>query len=225
MTTTATKTRPIIFTGESVRAILAGAKTQTRRVVKPQPDHGVRFFNRGLLWHNERCDPKHHKVPFNTGDRLWVRETWQVFDRLRTRCYQSGRSWLSGDVMEAGVGFKADTDHIGQVPVRGVLRTVKSPWRSPIYMPRWASRITLEVVAARVERVQEISEDDAIAEGMPDERHTAIAPSPIGGIPITGGKPRTFFMLLWNHLNAKRGYSWESNPWVFVVEFKRLEQP
>ena len=189
--TTAIKTRPIIFTGESVRAILDGRKTQTRRVVKPQPEAPPDGWKstRITLRSWDHC-------PFGVpGDRLWVRE-----------------AWAKDMAMDNGIRYYA-TDDVH--PLRKK--------RSPIYMRKSDSRITLEVVAVRVERVQEISEADAIAEGcMPSQQECQSAQHGwLGTGPVAQQKYRN----LWDSLNAKRGYSWESNPWVIVVEFKRLEQP
>lgn len=182
MTTTEIKTRPIIFTGDSVRAILDGRKVMTRRVVKPQPEHGVRFFNGGKLWHNKRCDPNHHKVPFNTGDRLWVRETWM-------------------NCATHGIKYRAD-DRFGRCRA----------WRPPMHMPREFSRLTLEVVSVRVERVQEISNEGCLAEGV------------CGDI-STQREPLDRFPAHWDSINAKRGYGWDVNPWVWCVEFMKVETP
>lgn len=90
-------------------------------------------------------------------------------------------------------------------------------WSSPVHMPRWTSRITLEITDVRVQRVQEISEEDAIAEGI--QLNTL-------GPPATRGYygPRNHFKHLWDSINAKRGYSWESNPWVWAVTFKRIDR-
>jgi hypothetical protein len=124
------------------------------------------------------------------GDLLWVRETWATDDD-KTFWYRA-----DGETYNAGL-----------------------PWRPSIHMPRAASRITLEIVSVRVERVQDISREDARAEGL-----TWVAPT--WGIPgianSWNGDPRESFKALWNDINAKRGHGWDSNPWVWVVEFKRL---
>lgn len=179
------KERPILFSGPMVRAILDGRKTQTRRIVKPQPTndyvtfmplsselvgvtkHGGPIDNRGWL----------HCPYGKTGDRLWVRETW------------------CPDVEPYTFRYKAD----GGEPLER--------WRPSIHMPRWASRITLEVVSVRVERLQDISEEDALAEGI-----TLVE---------RGTSPVDQFNKLWESINGPG--SWEANPWVWVVSFKRIE--
>src|SRR6185436_13085260 len=94
------------------------------------------------------------------------------------------------------------------------------PWKPSMFMPRWASRITLEVTRVRVQRVQEIGEDDARAEGFPTYTATGNGQSgePVGAAFIDG---REWYVKLWDSLNAKRGYGWAANPWVWVIEFRR----
>lgn len=185
--------KPILFNGEMVRAILSGQKTQTRRVIKPQPTRSVSpgaviadFWIAGIPYNVS-------KIPFHNGDRLWVRETW--------------RAQFGDDV--SVFGYRADNDPDECGCVHGY-----SKWKPSIFMPRSASRITLEVVNVRVEKVQDISEEDATAEG--------VWPKGIGNLAIP--KPNTFrFQQLWDSINEKRGHSWDSNPWVWVVEFRRIK--
>lgn len=173
------KERPILFSGPMVRAILEGRKTQTRRVVKPQPAH---IAGIGTVLNIDTITGK--ACPYGKpGDRLWVRETW---DGVR----------LDGG--GALVSYRAD----GDKPV-----TDDGRWHPSIHMPRWASRITLEVVSVRVERLQEISEEDAMAEGV------ALAENYRG--------PVAHFASLWEQINGLG--SWNANPWVWVVEFRRVQ--
>ena len=175
MSTAATiRERPIIFSGEMVRAILDGRKTQTRRVIKPQRDYCCLYGK--------------------PGDRLWVRETWCLGDDL--------------DGNEA-IYFRADAppgDYI---------------WSPSIHMHREASRITLEVTDVRVERVQEISADDAEAEGIPTHVVEHTFRKCYRGAGERAAKRIEYFSRLWDNLNAKRGYGWDANPWVWVVAFRR----
>ncbi|MEE9159882.1 MAG: hypothetical protein V3U60_16045 [Gammaproteobacteria bacterium] len=216
MDTTRTKERPILFSGEMVRVILAGDKTQTRRVVKPQPTcfiPGAYFdaYNGGPQWNwwtqnNRLCNGDTiMKCPYGVpGERLWVRETWAVHegaDKFAPRMLHPG--WASGDVW-----FRAD-DRAPLVSIRD-----RGKWRPSRYMPRWASRITLEVTGVRVERVQDISEADAKSEGCAQRR---VDRSPGGLTAIEE------FAALWESINAKRGFCWDVNPWVWVVEFRRLQ--
>ena len=204
------KERPILFSSEMVRVILEGKKTQTRRAVKlPQwaktigcslsnkawMDNAA-FFGEGAEYLKVECFGG--KDYGNTvqriyclygvlGDRLWVRETWAE---------------QSGDIYH-----KADWQN--EKPVNMFFDKVK--WRSGLFMPRWASRITLEITGVRVERLQEISGKDIRAEGL-DVQFT---------IPGAFDALKRF-SVLWDALNAKRGYGWETNPWVFVTEFRNL---
>jgi hypothetical protein len=204
------KERPILFSGPMIRAILDGQKTQTRRVIKPD------------WW---RClDPEDEDdrqqalrtCPYGQpGDRLWVRETWNA-------------DWCDHIIYRADGGSAKDAGY-GTEP----------KWKPSIFMPRWASRLTLEVVDVRVERLQEIDEDDAVAEGatrMADisrdsgwsmdwsqvGRPSRYAPNRIlTPRCIALGSARMAFANYWNLLNEKRGFGWVVNPWVFVMEFEK----
>lgn len=189
--------RPIIFSAPMVQAILEGRKTQTRRVL-----HREKLYN-GYAFDDPRiaraCP---HGQP---GDRLWARETFAVITGV-------GRAPHVDDAVE----YRADNSPAGEVI--GHARA----WRPSIFMPRAYSRITLEVVGVRVERVQDISEADARAEGADQEFRTVVY-SPAGvkdyHMPVSyrGG-----FANLWDSINETRGYGWDTNPWVWVVEFKRI---
>jgi len=170
---------PILFNTDMVKAILDGRKTQTRRIIKPQPFLGDKFQN---------YEPQVGKCPYGyEGDRLWVRETF-------AEPFGKGM----------GVIYRADYGEN--------LHT----WKPSIFMPRWASRITLEVTAVRVERLQEISGKDAQQEGFP--WHGIGATLQFGYRP-----PLTWFSDLWDSLNAKRGYGWSNNPWVWCISFRKIE--
>lgn len=129
------------------------------------------------------------------GDRLWVRETWA--------------DYTHNIVSNNGVGIASTTRPIYRADDDSSLYDVR--WKPSIHMPRWASRITLEVTEVRVERVQEITEDDVLAEGITHEFYMTEA-ARIGE-----------YRDLWNHLNAKRGYGWDANPWVWVIRFGPLQ--
>lgn len=195
--------KPILFSAPMVNAILEGRKTQTRRVVTGKI--ALEWLQSGGFSPNFVADPGNFLSPYGyAGDQLWVRETWKC-EELEP-------------YGEDGVRFRAD----------GVFRGIENSreasdkwadayregakWRPSIFMPRWASRITLKVVNVRVERVQEISNDDAIAEGVD-----------MSGL-CTNTGPQTYsqfqYQMLWNEINDGRGFGWDINPWVWVVEFK-----
>lgn len=224
--------KPILFSTEMIRAILAGKKTQTRRVVKPQPkeqhnhfyyDDNVFLAESGMqshLFHNVYGDKgSPYGSVYGNGDidTLWVRETWQAQNH-------SGQWWHEvpkGDrpLHNWAVIDRATPDPDLPIPPR---------WMPSIFMPRWASRLTLQVVDVRIERVQEISKDDAIAEGLDSfwvnyGRNTNRSQMWRVNTWDDGGylSPIEAFEHLWDSINAKRGYSWQSNPWVWVVEFTR----
>lgn len=196
---------------ESVRAILEGRKTQTRRVIKPSVNGcTVGVYTAGnppivadVVNVDEDGDPDEDILcPYGkVGDRLWVRETWGT--GCRPHPYLG---WVDG------IEYKADEaylDGIESLPLNVIddqdLDKYSDGWHSPMFMPRWASRITLEITDIRVERVQDITEADAIAEGV--ESFNAVAS----------------YSYLWNSLNAKRGYPWEKNPRVWVLTFKVVQ--
>lgn len=206
------KEHPILFSGPMIRAILDGRKTMTRRVVKPtmttpriaplrmEPwliDGEQETDDNGVpLWAGFHPDypgeAKWFGCPYGQpGDRLWVRETWLQDNRI-TRYRADGvnappQQW----------------DFPGAV------------WRPSIHMPRWASRLTLEITGVKVERLQDISEEDAIAEG-------AIATNAGDGYPFAM-PARMNFVDLWDDINAKRGQGWADDPWVWAITFKRIE--
>lgn len=198
--------RPIFFSVPEVRAILEGRKTMTRRVIKRnrlrEPTSETED-SRGLIVGGDAY-PVARLCPYGQpGDRLWVRETWDF------------RSW---DVGRVRIAYAADGKQIDATPPAGWNPTIYNyeRWRPSIHMPRWASRILLEVVSVRVERVQDISEEDAKAEGMGMDYDGPY--SFRQGFNYRGG-----FMGPWDSSNAKRGHGWDANPWAWVIEFKRIE--
>lgn len=190
---------PILFSGPMVRAILDGTKTMTRRVIRPQPTGEFKTIS-PMAYDCQWGIPVlqggkvAHACPYGfPGDRLWVRETCGFFDpALKT------------------VTYKAD----------GYEAKYPQKWKSARYMPRWASRITLEVVSVRVERVQDISEEDARKEGMIANRFENASGQTY---PNGSESPyRRAFAIIWNSINGKRGFGWDVNPWVWMIEFKRV---
>lgn len=204
-----TKERPILFSGEMVRAILDGRKTQTRRIVKPQPAYGVREIKVGMfepvIIRGGMEEPGKPVFGFadeergwkckygQPGDRLWVRETWLEFDSDHR---------IGG----ARYTYKADVSVDGELIRKDYIKCGRDyRWKPSIHMPRNASRITLEITGVRVQRLQDIRYDDCLAEGW----HAACG---IGA--------DYWYKELWDKINGWN--SWNENPWVWVVEFKRV---
>ena len=195
--------RPILFSGAMVRAILENSKTQTRRIVKPQPTTEIRSGMMGY-W-SIQPDVREFSCPYGQpGDRLWVRETWQAW----AECDKLKATQLPADAM-ANLNFPANGN------------TWPSRIRSSIHMPRWASRITLEITGVRVEKLQGISESDAIAEGC-SKNHNGYywgGPHAVSGLKQMA-TAKSAYNDLWTSINGPD--SWAANPWVWVVEFKKV---
>lgn len=228
------KERPIIFSAPMVRALLDGSKSQTRRVVKPLPiilnreTNSLEVDDRNIA--NGRF-AKQVACPYGQpGDRLWVRETFQyrgasydghgIEDSEWFRCYgvdgaadnwdpDYPHGWYPTHHMNV-----KKLDAAGEQEDEGVTGWVTRRIPS-IHMPRWASRITLEVTAVRVERLQDISEADAMAEGIDKE---SLASYKRAGV----DRPAGFaYREIWESINGP--YSWDATPWVWVIEFRRPE--
>jgi hypothetical protein len=207
---------PILFTAPMVRAILEGRKTQTRRVIDFARIARCAGARKGRLFYSATFDSwavEGGDVDFclvdcpygKPGDVLWVQEGFRV-DEL-----SSTGEW-------AGVVYRAGGETMKRIPADKCDMPSAQPrdsFLSGRFMPRWASRLLLEVTDVRVERVEDISEEDAQAEGCPG---VAFGPGPNGS---EGILPSDQFRTLWDSINAHRGYSWESNPYVWVVTFKR----
>lgn len=245
------KDRPLPFSAEQVRAVLEDRMTQTRRVINfalneyhrcnpLNPENDILLGEWGLSGIGELegntlhytaqtevddCEKATVTCPYGVpGDRLWVRETFALsifdpdtaepdtknpddWDRPRYKADGNEKEWHRQEVGEDGLARNVES--------------IKPPWRSSRYMPRWASRISLEVIGVRVERVQDISEVDAQAEisrplnktHLNTDGSRSVHPDRIW---------RDGFRSVWDSINAKRGYGWDVNPWVWIVEFRRL---
>lgn len=219
------KERPILFSGAMVRAILAGEKTQTRRVVKPQPARVVEVG--GAYFSDDHSSARIHCPYGQPGDRLWVRETWQTgmgadgpqITYKATPDYFPIDAW---DGPDEGIGPSFNYDKCPgatwHTNLSDLIAGAEGNWRPSIFMPRWASRITLEITGVRVERLQNISEADARAEGAKSmdivTGRQTLDPNSRQGSYIA------HYRAIWDSINAKTA-PWASNPWVWVIEFKR----
>ena len=236
--------KPILFSGPMVRAILWNdgnvqlstsnvqpPKTQTRRVMKPQPSadflpevgrYCPSFVDRetGEMYPGKECfgasdETQDYPCPYGQpGDRLWVKETWKphlegpISDEFPLgTCvkFRADGALMKPETWTVEQGFWCEAHE------------TETKWRPSIFMPRWASRITLEIVRVRVERLQDISEDDAIAEGLHQDD---LGLWTWGDYPSGSTSPRYAYQLLWEFINGPG--SWALNPWVWVIEFKRI---
>jgi hypothetical protein len=256
--------RPMLFSGEMVRAILAGRKTQTRRVVTlpnelkrmggdlskawpdllwgvtpglhvpcslmgGEPEESVQRLRNPWNWSD-------HRAPILRGEsepdvmHLWVREAWQAWDRTSYE-YDEWEPWTQD--RRGGLSFSAFREEYGDPDAIEYRATSDSmgPWQPSIHMPRWASRLTLEITGVRVERVCDISEVDAHAEGVSGTFCASCHESgvwPDGSVceDCTGEgclSCYTNFRKLWDSINGARGYGWSTNPYVWAVTFRVLE--
>jgi len=197
----AIKERPILFSAPMVRAIQEGRKTVTRRTVKVHPRSRADIGSYGLgqpFIRNPDVTKPNSECPYGRpGDRLWLRETHFINDYREAKVPEAERA-------DTEIVYRADP-----LPCwEGEESEIR--WRPSIFMPRWASRILLEITAVRVERLQDISEEQSEAEGVyflraaPDFDETLTA--------------KQLYEILWDHINGNG--AWDANPWVWVVEFK-----
>ncbi len=225
------KERPILFSGPMVRALLEGSKTQTRRICKPANAAELSFVvNAGKAEFGDEEGDVRFRCPYGQpGDRLWVKETFycdHAFypEGTPASCYWDGkvpRKEHSPEQMAEQratmleeMYFRADGEPEWEA-------AGKTPWRPSIHMPRWVSRITLEVTGVRVERLQDISEADARAEGC-DSEFADSAYQRVHGGSLCGPQCRYAYAKLWDVINGAGAYA--ANPWVWVIEFRRIPQ-
>lgn len=243
------KERPILFSGSMVRAILDGSKTQTRRKItsitkrgpvtefQPSTTPGYDFIMRDkrMLWNDFTTTDLLVRCPYGVpGDRLWVREAWRTLkslDSMNAGEIEDRCTIHAFDVATVPIVFCADSERRNW-PSVGVGDSILSGrYRHGRFMPRWASRLTLEIASVRVERLQDISEEDAKAEGVESWRYHWSTKQGMEMALRTGagefgdiqkqGVARTLYRALWESINGPG--SWESNPWVWGVEFKKVE--
>ncbi len=196
-----------------VCAILDDRQTQFRRVVKPQPKNWNGYIEGNPHYGG---GPEYSFCPFGKpGDRLWLKEEWAMDQVHHLRYPRHGNElftrWFAADESRAGPTNCNDQ---------------RGEWRSSVYMPRWAARINVEVTDVRVERVQDISDDDAELEGI--DMHDCMSAGEMRQYykcgEFTAEYPSLVFEQLWDSINKKRGFGWDVNPFVWCVSFERIEQ-
>ena len=204
MSISTVREHPILFSVPMVRAILEGKKTQTRRIIKPQPQGDLLK----MLGHYAVFSDKHVlSCPYGQPrDHLWVRETWTENDRgqnITKREWEDIYQLLDLDRFCNEFGLPDASPKIAK-------------WHPSIFMPRDHSRVLLEIVDVCAELLHAITYDEIVAEGWNAKE----------SLPMTSGTAgddaRAWYMELWDSLNKKRGYSWQSNPWVWVITFRIL---
>ncbi len=226
------KDKPIIFAAESVRAILAGRKTQTRRVVKwkpredglnlefsgleagcyssnnPNSGYVLRSRGEGSCW-NDRTWPA-YPPHGGVGSKVWVKESWS-HDAPDIETCRSAHEDAMGSSGSSTYGPYYRATEVSPDTLR---------WMTPLYMPRWASRITLEVTEVRVQRLTDISQDDARAEGVEfGTMQDAIVNGVLGRVAFFNA--RDAFAYRWQAINGKTA-PWSTSPWVWCISFRRI---
>jgi hypothetical protein len=221
------KKKPILFSTDMVRAILDGKKTMTRRVIKPQPldDYGQQCGPETIIgpeWYEpaetdkngmlipgapifgiyHHCDDWGIKCPYIPGEIRWVRETFARYIKDGQQCYL----------------YRADDNDCNVAKLRGS-ESADDGWRPSIFMPKEVARIFLLVKDVRAERVQDITEEDAEKEGAHFHVPVKTAFVKERWEFLTA---RTKFCSLWDSINAKRGYGWDTNPYIWAISFERI---
>lgn len=218
---------PIIFSAPMVRAFLEGRKTQTRRIIKPQPSKpwGSAALDGSRFWTYESLTGEvieEWRLPYAPGDRLYVRESHSLHrahgQDFKRPADDHGVRW--GPWSGLPIAVSPDKTQVAYYR-QGFDRSGPPKWRPSIHMPRWASRLTLTVTDVRVQRLQDCSAADARAEGV--VHNNAVdpkAPLPLWSVPGTdaGGKhPQDAYAALWNSLHGPE--AWDANPWVAAYSF------
>ena len=201
--------KPILFNTEMVRAIMDGRKSCTRRLVKFLSGENPRwtgYIKDGLMLYNGKNEPCIRKAPYQPGDILYVRETWHKYIKR----VGEGKSCHLAEFYgyKASIANSEDADE---------------PWKPSIHMPKEAARIWLKVTNVRLERLQDITEDGAEAEGAIDNRGFIHSPENEYDRIYTA---REHFIEIWDRTIKKSDldiYGWDANPWVWVIEFERFE--
>lgn len=215
--------KPILFNTEMVRAILDGRKTCTRRLVKFLPGENSQwtgYIKDGLMLYNGRNEPCIRKVPYQLGDILYVRETWQCWRAHRYEATADIRFRAGGDDVRLQFA-NGNTDSIDRLDYDTFVHkwfSHNGEWKPSLFMTKEAARIWLKVTDVKVERLQEITSEQIGREGVEVEYPHV----------LNGEEKRYAFLTLWNSTIKKSDidcYGWDANPYVWVIEFERCEKP
>ena len=235
--------KSILFNDEMVRAILDGRKTKTRRPLKPQPDDDAKIMigemgsSKGVAFIGNSTSGGHVTrivSPYGqVGDRLWIRETFCLEHQVESdqpppftdgRPILYLRDGIECSKEEAEIWIQPHYRATDPTPELSYEDTDGEPtvkWKPSIHIPRWASRITLEIVDVRIERVQEITEEEARKEGIIDGGCINCGRNEPCGCPSPKPDARDGFANLWEKMYAKKGFGWYDNPWVWVIDFEK----
>ncbi len=214
--------KPILFNTEMVRAILDGRKTCTRRLVKFLPGENSQwtgYIKDGLMLYNGRNEPCIRKVPYQLGDILYVRETWQCWRAHRYEATADIRFRAGGDDVRLQFA-NGNTDSIDRLDYDTFVHkwfSHNGEWKPSLFMPKEAARIWLKVTDVKVERLQDITSEQIYKEGVEVEEPYV----------LNGEEKRYAFSSLWNSTIKKSDldrHGWDASPWVWVIEFERCEK-
>lgn len=210
--------KPILFSTPMVQAILENRKSMTRRVVASRIADRFVLDSTGKLLGSYRASvgdvyPTVDDAPYEVGDVLWVRETWERLDCSSCEGDFTGRCFNEPDKNDGCYVYRATHDIAGD-----------ARWHPSIHMPREAARLFICITGVKIESVQDITEEDARCEGaVKTYPYTCSATGKTAHMQDENGTFRDGFACLWDFINTKRGYGWDANPWVWVYEFNRME--
>jgi hypothetical protein len=203
--------RPILFSAPMIRSILAGRKTQTRRVIRDTGLYAIDDAIHGATVAARERENLLTQSPIKAGDTLWVRESFcapEGLDKPASVIYRA--DWSDEDLSASDAARRRFPEIARAYP--------DTRWRPSIHMPRSMARILLRVTEVRIERLQEVTPDQCRAEGHPTRPEISNDPE------VHDDAARDWFMDLWDTLNEYRGYGWKSNPWVWAITFERIRE-
>lgn len=231
------KETPIIFSTEMVRAILEGRKTQTRRIIIPQPKIGVicgnnhQFHSQIVDWVGWKYEGREAWFCHKCGVWLHAYDEWSSHGKICRYGQKGDLLWVRQTFSlnyKGQILTKAEKEYLGDLlDIRPVVDSINIKWTPAIFMKKEYASLWLEITGIRVERLQDITEEDAIAEGSPAGATIASPTIFHKGLPEYKEYPAHYiwgFQRIWDKINTKRGYGWSTNPWVWAITFKRVDK-